>query len=117
LFKSGMEFIDVGTVDGFQGREKDIIVFSSVRASNKSKEDGEKSNGIGFVSHRQRLNVALTRAKYSMYIVGNVRALSSNQDWLECIQHSKENKSIIDIEHENTNSNEFNRFLLKKPLK
>lgn len=114
---SDIAFIDVGTVDGFQGREKDIIVFSSVRASNKSKEDCEKSSGIGFVSHRQRLNVALTRAKYSMYIVGNIRALSSNQDWLECIHHSKENKCIIDIEHEKTNYDEFNSFLLKKSLK
>lgn len=52
--------IDVNTVDGFQGQERDIIIMSCVR-----------SEGIGFLSDRQRLCVALTRAKYCLYICGN----------------------------------------------
>ena len=52
--------IDVNTVDGFQGQECDIIIMSCVR-----------SQKIGFLSDRQRLCVALTRAKRSLIMCGN----------------------------------------------
>jgi superfamily I DNA and/or RNA helicase len=58
-------------VDGFQGREKDIILLSTVRAHSKQ----EKRPTIGFVGDRRRLNVSLTRAKYGMYIIGHVESL------------------------------------------
>ena len=48
--------VKVRSVDGFQGREEDIIIFSSVRSNNA----GE----IGFFSSSRRTNVALTRARY-----------------------------------------------------
>ncbi|PUA33639.1 MAG: hypothetical protein B7O98_04295 [Zestosphaera tikiterensis] len=57
--------IEIKTVDGFQGREKDVIVFSLT-----AMED------FKFVSNPNRLNVALTRPKYKLIVVGNARALS-----------------------------------------
>lgn len=59
--------IMIATVDAFQGREKDIIVMSCVR----SNVDGS----IGFLKDERRLNVALTRAKYSMILIGDVECL------------------------------------------
>ncbi len=56
----GVEGIEINTVDAYQGREKDIIIVSTVR-----------TDGIGFLSDYRRMNVAITRAKNYMWIVGN----------------------------------------------
>jgi senataxin len=67
--------IDIGTVDAFQGRQKDVILLSCVRAT-QTTTDPTTTIGIGFVANRQRLNVSLTRAKYAMYILGHMNSLN-----------------------------------------
>jgi len=60
--------IEVNTVDGYQGREKRVIIFSAVR-SNRGKK-------VGFLSDGRRLNVALTRAKDVLVVVADVKTVS-----------------------------------------
>ena len=64
LRKSKIQEVVVNTVDSFQGQEKDVIIMSCVRAQSNP-------TSIGFVENKKRMNVALTRAKFAMYVVGN----------------------------------------------
>ncbi|SBT34562.1 DNA2/NAM7 helicase, putative [Plasmodium ovale wallikeri] len=141
-------FIDIGTVDGFQGTEKDIIIFLCVRTKGalKRKKKGKKMvNQIGnincdevntwmkhsssdegrtkifnirenelseessseeevgdsnlFFSNYKRLNVALTRARYNLFIFGNCSFLKKCDTWSKIINHYKRNNKIIKIKH------------------
>ena len=65
-------YIEVNTVDGFQGKEKDIIIFSCVRTSER---------GIGFLNDEKRVNVAITRGKYKLFIIGKSQALETSHVW------------------------------------
>jgi superfamily I DNA and/or RNA helicase len=60
--------VEVDTVDRFQGREKDVIIFSFVRAS---------GNAGRFLNNRSRLNVAITRARKKLIIIGNSDVLKT----------------------------------------
>jgi senataxin len=81
--------VEVNTVDAFQGRESDIVIFSAVRAS------GCKS--IGFLSDVRRMNVALTRAKYFLFVVARCKTISMNPYWKDLVQHAKESNAVIRI--------------------
>ncbi len=68
FFKPFRRYISVNTVDGFQGQERDVIVISMVR----SNDDGQ----IGFLRDLRRMNVAITRARMKLIILGDVPTLT-----------------------------------------
>ncbi|CAH2350016.1 ATP-dependent helicase Nam7p [[Candida] railenensis] len=80
--------VEVTSVDAFQGREKDFIILSCVRANDQQV--------IGFLSDPRRLNVALTRAKYGLVILGNPKALSRNALWNHLLIHFREKGCLVD---------------------
>ena len=63
--------IQVQTVDGFQGQEKDIIIISLVRSNDKQE--------IGFLKDLRRMNVAITRARKKLIVIGDSSTLSSSK--------------------------------------
>lgn len=81
--------IQVSSIDGFQGKEKDFIIFSCVRSNKRS--------GIGFLNNKNRLNVALTRARKGLVLVGNAGVLMRDEVWSHYLEFLKYYKLIVDL--------------------
>lgn len=61
----------IGSVDSFQGKEFDIVILSAVRSNSQSREDGNEKNVFGFLTLKNRLNVAFSRAQKLVIVVGD----------------------------------------------
>ena len=86
-FRKLRRHITVGTVDGFQGQERDVIVISLVR-------DNAEGH-IGFLRDLRRMNVAMTRARMKLIIVGNAQTLSHHRFYRELQEHIRRHGEFI----------------------
>ncbi len=82
--------IEIKSVDGFQGREKEIVIISFVR----SNPDGK----IGFLKDLRRLNVAITRAKRKLICIGDGDTLSCDEVYEKFIAYIRKNGKIVEVE-------------------
>ncbi|KAF3339829.1 helicase MAGATAMA 3 [Carex littledalei] len=82
IFDKGPVAVRISSVDGFQGSEEDIIILSTVRSN--------CSGSVGFIADSKRTNVALTRARYCLWMVGDAETLSkSGSIWGELVEDAK----------------------------
>ena len=81
--------IEVDTVDGFQGREKEAVVISLVRSN--------PENEIGFLADTRRMNVALTRARKKLIVVGDSSTLGANEFYSQLFAYFDERESYRSV--------------------
>jgi ATP-dependent RNA/DNA helicase IGHMBP2 len=71
--------ITISTIDGFQGQERDIVYISLVRSNTK--------NEIGFLSDYRRMNVAMTRARMALVVVGDSGTIGQNKFYQQFLDY------------------------------
>ena len=82
--------VSVHTVDGFQGQERDVIVISMVRDN----EEGQ----IGFLGDLRRMNVAITRARMKLIVIGNSETLSKHRFYKALFEHFQEKGQLVEAQ-------------------
>lgn len=87
--KQFLPYITVNTVDGFQGQERDVILISMVRGNDEGR--------IGFLNDLRRMNVAITRARMKLIILGDTSTLSKTRFYRKLIDHVTRNGQMLVI--------------------
>lgn len=79
--------MEVASVDSFQGREKELIVFSAVRSN--------RGGRVGFLADWRRLNVMITRARRGLIIIGNMDTLRRDPTWSRWLEWASESGYVM----------------------
>lgn len=84
--------MEIGTIDALQGREQDVVIISLVRSSEEQRGFEGEADRVGFLAEERRLNVAMTRARRQLVVVGDSETIRAGgkggylerwMDWLE----------------------------------
>ena len=87
LKKEGYQDVMVGSTEEFQGQERRVIIVSTVRSSPEYVTTDSQYK-LGFLANPKRFNVAITRAKSLLIIIGNPHILSQDPDWRTLLDFS-----------------------------
>ena len=87
LAAGGGGAVEVNTVDAYQGREKDVIIISTVRSNAR--------RTLGFVRDDRRMNVALTRARRAVVLVGDPATLREDDTWRTFIHQCTDDGCVL----------------------
>ena len=79
----------VSTIDSFQGQEKEIVILSLVRSNDESK--------IGFLSDYRRMNVALTRAKEQLFVIGDSSTIGNDPFYSYFLEYMEKNEAYRSV--------------------
>ncbi|WP_445664581.1 IGHMBP2 family helicase [Fodinibius sp. AD559] len=87
--KIDTENLEIKSVDGFQGREKEVVIISLTRSN--------KNRRIGFLEDVRRLNVSLTRAKRKLIVVGDSSTIASHEIYANFIDYVRDRGKVIEL--------------------
>lgn len=97
LRELGLGGISVGPLEAFQGQEAPIMILSLVRSLKVARFlDEDRKNGNGLIGEGKKLNVALTRAREGLVVVGNMETASGHcEDWRRVVGHAVRNGWVV----------------------
>lgn len=95
MYHPDIKLPKVGTVEMFQGQERMIIIISMVRSKSKTGREKDKKFFVGFLVAKERTNVALSRAKSLVIIIGNPSTLLLNNQWKYILNQAIKNNNYI----------------------
>jgi helicase MOV-10 len=99
--------IMVGSTEQFQGQERRCIIISTVRAS-KEWIPSDESHRLGFVNSPKRFNVAITRAKALLIVIGHPDVLVSDGNWSKLVSYCRGKGSAVGPQHNPTSEVDIN---------
>ncbi|XP_037835264.1 putative helicase mov-10-B.1 [Kryptolebias marmoratus] len=114
LIKENLENILVGTVEAFQGKEFNVILVSTVRSNPKLTEPNQNIT-LGFLSHAKRFNVAMTRARSLLIVVGDPRLLETDSMWNKFVHYCLKERSYRGIKLPDAEDDTLTKALLPSP--
>lgn len=88
--------VTFGTVDQIQGREFDAVIISCVRAPIKDGTADFGDRDVGFLRDERRVNVALTRGRRSVWVIGRAETLATDACWKDLIEYSKREGAFVE---------------------
>ncbi|XP_021742469.1 probable RNA helicase SDE3 [Chenopodium quinoa] len=84
--------VKIGSVEQFQGQERDVIIISTVRSTVKH-DEFDRVHYLGFLSNPKRFNVAITRARSLLVIIGNPHIICKDPYWAKLLWRCVDNNS------------------------
>ncbi|KAG6812687.1 hypothetical protein H0H92_001316 [Tricholoma furcatifolium] len=91
--------VDVGTVEDYQGRESRVVIISCVRSTARFLDE-DKAKGLGLIFEKKRMNVAITRAKELLVVIGNGAILKRDPYWKGFLEFTIRNQLYVGPELE-----------------
>ncbi len=88
----------VGTVEEFQGQERQIILVSTVRTPGRGIRESDKKHKLGFIKHPKRMNVAISRARALLVIFGSPTLLVQDENWKFLMEYCVKNNSSVNCD-------------------
>jgi regulator of nonsense transcripts 1 len=96
--------ISIRSVDGFQGQERELIIFSAVRSNDVGQ--------LGFLEDDKRMNVLLTRARRGLIVIGNSTTLAQKDStWKKWVEWMGKEKLILDSGKNLKNALRFSEYM------
>jgi helicase MOV-10 len=92
---SGLWDVNIGPLEAFQGLENRVVILCTTRTRQRFLKEDEK-RGLGIVHQKRRMNVALTRAKEALFVIGNPAILAEDECWRQWLAFCWRNGLVSD---------------------
>lgn len=95
MYHPDIKLPKVGTVEMFQGQERMVIIISIVRSKSIAGSQKDNTFNLGFLNAKERTNVALSRSKALLIIIGNPSTMQKNYCWRYVLSQAIKNDNYI----------------------